>query len=362
MKKLSIVLLFALFFFSPVAFSQNNYNEISLPELMKKRETDKNMVIVDVRTDGEYYDSASSNMQQNIGRIKNTLHVSLQEFRRNPKAVEQFNEYKDKDIYFICSHSYRSRSVSNIFLKAGFTKVNNVRGGMTEWFRRYDDLVPYLKEFYEPNPAYKNFSSSEVAHLLMEGKNPVIIGIVNTPHYWWDSAAKKLNNYLPYFKNIVYYNYDDSLKLSETVKKSNGRPIVLFNVVNNGAAELTEWLTNKGSTSVGYMVGGNNYFHEYILDKQLTDKIKRFVVQNNSIQFITPTVYCRKLAAKENTVVVDLRHDTLFNKVSDGVKYSYSHLDGSVNFSRARGKICLSRNSRIKERSTCSCLMMGSQD
>lgn len=338
MIKQGIVLLFVVFSFSFVATSQNNYNEISLLELMKKKAMNKNIVIVDVRTDGEYYDSASSNKQQNIGRIKETLHVSLQEFRKNPKAVEQFNEYKDKDIYFICSHSYRSRSVSNIFLKSGFNKVNNVRGGMTEWFRRYDDLLPYRNEFYEPNNAYKNLSSSEVAHLLMHGKDPVIIGIVNTPHFWWDSAAKKMNGYLPHFKNIVYYNYGDSLKVLEAAQKAKDKPIILFNVVNNGAAELTEWLVKKGISSAGYMVGGNNYFDEYILDKQLTDKIRKFIVQDNSIQFITPIVYCNKFAAKENVTVVDLRHDTLFNKMSNGVKYDYRYLEGSINFFSGNGE------------------------
>lgn len=336
MTKQSIALFFILF--SLTAISQNNYNEISLPELMKKKQTDKNIVIVDVRTNGEYYDTVSYGKQSNIGRIKGALHIELQELRRNPKAVEQFNEYKDKDIYFICSHSFRSRSVSNIFLKSGFTKVNNVRGGMTEWYRRYDDLLPYKNEFYETSIDYKNLSSSEVAHFLIEKKDPLIIGILNPARFWWDSASKKLNDYLPHFKNVVYYNYDDSLKVLEATQKANGRPIVLFNMVNIGAAELTEWLTKKGIPSVGFMVGGNNYFHEYVLDKKLTDKIKNFIAQDNSIQFITPTVFCEKSIAKENTIVVDLRHDTLFNKISDGIKNDFRYVDRSVNFYSGKGE------------------------
>jgi len=46
--------------------------------------------------------------QSDIGRIKGALHIELQELRRNPDAVKQLDAYKDKDVYLICSHSYRS--------------------------------------------------------------------------------------------------------------------------------------------------------------------------------------------------------------------------------------------------------------
>jgi rhodanese-related sulfurtransferase len=130
--------------------AQNNYNEITLPELMKKKQQgDKNMMIVDVRSKGEYYDTVSRGKQSNIGHIKGAINITLQDLQQNPDAVKQLDAYKDKDIYLICSHSYRSRSASRILLNNGFTHVNNVQGGMTEWYRRYDELAPYRNEFLE---------------------------------------------------------------------------------------------------------------------------------------------------------------------------------------------------------------------
>jgi len=58
LKRIPVFILF-LFLLTPFVKAQNTYNEISLPELMKKKQTDKNIVIVDVRTNAEYYDSAS---------------------------------------------------------------------------------------------------------------------------------------------------------------------------------------------------------------------------------------------------------------------------------------------------------------
>lgn len=326
---------FFLLTFPSTVKAQNNYNEISLPELMKKKQSDKNLVIVDVRTNGEYYDSASRGKQSNIGRIKGTLHIELRDLQQNPDAVKRLDAYKDKDIYLICSHSYRSRSASNILLKNGFTHVNNVRGGMTEWFRRYDDLSGYKNEFYETSNSYRSVSSSEVASDLITGRNPLLIGVSSTPRFWWDSATKKLYDYLPVFKNAVYFSDRDSMKVLETVQKEKGRPVVLFNMVNNGAAELTDWLTQKGITNVSFLVGGNLYFYEHVRNKQLNPKVDKFLVQKNKIQFITSTGYC---GVKNNVILVDLRHDSLFSKVAEGIKIDYSHVNGSVNFFAGKGE------------------------
>ena len=81
------------FFFSIICLliffdvnAQNNYNEVTLPELMKKlREKDTNMVIVDVRTRGEYYDTSSRYQQSNIGHIKGAINIPLQDFRKRSR-------------------------------------------------------------------------------------------------------------------------------------------------------------------------------------------------------------------------------------------------------------------------------------
>lgn len=332
--------------------AQNEYKEISLPDLMKKKQQgENNMVVVDVRTNGEFYDSASRNKQSNIGRIKGAVHVELRTLQENPaEAIKQLEAYKDKDIYLICSHSYRSRSASNILLKNGFTRITNVNGGMTEWFRRYEELVPYMNAFYETGIGYKNVSAAQVAKELINGKNPLLIAISNTPRFFWDSANKKAYEYYPHFKNAVYFNYEDSLKVLEMVQKEKDRPIVLFSIVNSGAAELTDWLTKKGFTNVSFMVGGNTYFYEYIMNNQLKTKAAKFLAWNNGIEFITSANYCREMNGKNTAQVVDLRHDTLFNKVADGIKYSYSHLDGSVNFFADKGEEQFTREFTDKQK------------
>jgi rhodanese-related sulfurtransferase len=329
---------FGLFILFLSCRSQNTYNEITLPELMKKKHnSDKNMVIVDVRTKGEYYDTISRGKQSNIGHIKGAINIPVQDLQQTPDAVKQLDAYKDKDIYLICSHSYRSRAASNILLKNGFIHVNNVQGGMTEWYRRYDELSAYRDEFLEKGISYNNISPAQLLEQLTTGKKVLFLGIRNTAKMWYDSFNIKLYRYYPLFKNTVYFNYADSLKILEEAQKQKGQPVVLFNLVNNGAAELAEWLTAKGISNVSYLVGGENYFYEYVQNKQASAKADKFLTMQSGIRFITPAVFCNAIPGNKNLQMIDTRHDSLFNKINEGTKHNYKHLKDAANFFEGNG-------------------------
>jgi rhodanese-related sulfurtransferase len=331
-------LLFSACLAFPVALlAQTTYNEVSLPELMKKKQQDPNIVIVDVRTNGEYYDSATNYKQGNIGRIKGAIHIGLQDLAEKPDAIKQLDAYKDKEVYLICSHSYRSRVASNILLKNGFTHVNNVRGGMTEWFRRYDELSPYRNDFYETSDKYVNLSPSQLYKKLNSGEKVLLIGIASVPRFFYDSLTIQLFQYLPAFKNAIYFTASDSIRVLEKIKKEKASSVVLFNMVNNGAAEMTDWLTQQGISNVSYLVGSENLFYEYARNNNLVPAADKFLVNKSKINFITPPLYCDDITKGKAMQLIDLRVDSFFNKVNNGTKYNFKHLKESVNFPEAKG-------------------------
>lgn len=336
MKPILLSCICCLIFFPVI--SQKKYNEVTLPELMKKlAHKDSNMLILDVRTRGEYYDSGSVYQQSNIGRIRGALNIPLQDFRKDPATVHQLDKYKDKDIYVICSHSYRSRVVSNLLLDSGFTHINNTRGGMTEFFRRYNEVAPFKKDFYETKVPYENVAPAQLINDLTSGKNPLIIGINNTPRYYWDSLNIVLDKFYPSFKSEVNFDYGDSLKIFELVKKQTNRPVVLYNTTNYGAAELAGWLAQKGIHNVGYLVGGTNLFYEYIVNENLATSADKFLKKNSLVRFITPSLFCDQMSSSKETTTIDLRHDTIFNKITHGAKYNYKHLKQAMNFFAGKG-------------------------
>ena len=90
MKKFLPLLLLSVILFD--ASAQHTYNEITLPALMKKRNGNaSNMVIVDVRSNAEYYDSSSRFKNGNIGRIKDVVHIELQELEKGGESLKQLD-------------------------------------------------------------------------------------------------------------------------------------------------------------------------------------------------------------------------------------------------------------------------------
>lgn len=319
------------------AKAQHNYHEITLPALMKKYQPGaSNMVIVDVRTKGEYHDTASMYKAGDIGRIKGTINIEVQDLETKPESLKALEQYKDKEVYLICSHSYRSRRASNILLQNGFTHVTNVQGGMTEWYRRYEELAPY-RGVYETAVPYKNISSAELYEQLAGNKDLLLIGINLAPKTFFDSATQKFLQYVPAFKKAIYFNTTDSAQLLELVKKNPGKPVILFNNYSSGGAEFADWLGHQGISNIQYLVGGVSYFAEYLANKNMITKGASLLSKNNTINFITPVYFCTQLAGKTGTTIVDLRHDTLFNKVNSGIKSDYTHFKNSSSFHFAKG-------------------------
>ncbi|HQZ03908.1 MAG TPA: rhodanese-like domain-containing protein [Thauera sp.] len=77
-------------------------------------------IILDVREQGEFAQ----------GHIPNARHVPLSELARRSTEMEK---WKGHPLILCCASGSRSDSAKSQLRKAGFEKVYNLRGGMTEW-------------------------------------------------------------------------------------------------------------------------------------------------------------------------------------------------------------------------------------
>jgi rhodanese-related sulfurtransferase len=323
---------------SLTAISQpNTYNEVNLAQLMQKVKTSNyaanpsssNILVLDVRTPGEYMDTVPGGRHIGIGRIKGAMNISLQDLINKPDAIKQLDNYKDKEVYVICSHSYRSRRISNLLLENGFKKVNNVQGGMTEWYRNHDLMKSYLGGF-ENNISYHNMSPAELFH-KMNAKEPVVmIGFNSPPRFFFDSLVAPLYPVFPDFHNVTYYRPADSLKVLEQAKAANGKAIVLFSAIGGGSTDAAEWLVKKGIPNVHNLIGNLPGFFEYLENFQGQKVAISMLKPQSAIRFYTPLSFCRQVP--RNMQWVDLRHDTTFNKITKGTRLDYKTLKGAVNF------------------------------
>ncbi len=320
-----------LIFSVTIGNAQNNYKEVTLPELMKKEQAgDKGYIILDVRSNGEYMDTITGGRHVGIGRIKSAINISIQDLEQKPEAIKQLDQYKDEDIYVICSHSYRSRRVSNLLLKNGFTHINNVKGGMSEWYRNYDELQPYMNDLYVNNISYTNLAPSQLYKKMAANEPIEIIGLNSPPRFFFDSLQGPIFNYLPDIKAAVYYKLADSLQLLERVKAANGKPVVIYSTIGGGTNDMVAWLVAKGFSNINMLAGSLTGFYEYMLNYQPADASKKVLVSQSKVVFHTPLSFCKE--QPKNVQWIDLRHDTTFNQLTHGTKLDYKTLKGAVNF------------------------------
>lgn len=103
-------------FFSTL-FGGSNYNNINGDELQKISKDNKNVLILDVRSVGEF----------RSGHIPNAKNIPVQELS---SKIQTLDGYKDEDIILYCASGGRSSSAARLLSNNGFNKVYNLSGGI----------------------------------------------------------------------------------------------------------------------------------------------------------------------------------------------------------------------------------------
>ncbi|HED11433.1 MAG TPA: rhodanese-like domain-containing protein [Caldithrix abyssi] len=97
------------------------FRNISPQEVKAKIENKEDIVLLDVRTPGEFNGP--------LGHIDNAILIPVQELG---SRIDELAPYKDKEIIVYCRSGNRSRAATKILLKNGFNAVNMTRG-MQGW-------------------------------------------------------------------------------------------------------------------------------------------------------------------------------------------------------------------------------------
>jgi len=116
MQKIGLFLVFFITIFSSGSQAQNSITVDQYDVRIK----DSNVVVLDVRTSGEF----------NTGHIKNALQADW----TNRVQFDDRTQYLDKNktVYVYCQSGGRSNSAAEVLRKQGYTVVN-LDGGLTAW-------------------------------------------------------------------------------------------------------------------------------------------------------------------------------------------------------------------------------------
>jgi len=130
---------------------------ISPRELFEMYETKEDVIVLDTRNEYE----------TRVGLFENAVDLQLDTFRDFPSAIETLpEEYKDKQIVMYCTGGIRCEKASAVMMKAGFSDVKQLEGGVLDYFKEtggaywngdcfvFDERVALDKELNETEYIY----------------------------------------------------------------------------------------------------------------------------------------------------------------------------------------------------------------
>jgi len=95
-------------------------------ELYAMYENNEDVIVLDTRNEYE----------TRVGLFENAVDLQLDTFRDFPDAIKQLpEEYKDKQIVMYCTGGIRCEKASAVMLKAGFSDVKQLEGGVLDYFK-----------------------------------------------------------------------------------------------------------------------------------------------------------------------------------------------------------------------------------
>lgn len=113
-----IIIVLFLVFILQRALPAKGVRQLSTADL-KEELSNKEKQFIDVRTPGEF----------NGNHIKGFKNIPLHQLSQ--KAEKELS--KEKEVIIICQSGMRSQKACKMLKKIGFTKVTNVKGGMSTW-------------------------------------------------------------------------------------------------------------------------------------------------------------------------------------------------------------------------------------
>ncbi len=255
MKKFNLFLLGMILFISvqaqlPFKFD-NEYKRIYAEDLCKMARENSALVLIDVRTPGEYSDTSQFN-SLNMGHLKGAINIEIEAMKKDSMLMEK---YRDKTIVFYCSHSQRSRRVSKLLTERGFTNFYNLNGGMSSINQLSATAFPCKNNWIESNLPYRNIDFIEATSLLKNEKGLFIIDV--RPASEFNSTDSSISNNIGRIKGAVSIPYSEFRQRMSELPKDKSRPILLYSSSGDGdGARAALLLTGDGYAKVYQLLGG----------------------------------------------------------------------------------------------------------
>ncbi|HEV3324595.1 MAG TPA: rhodanese-like domain-containing protein [Puia sp.] len=333
MKQSSLAaLLFSLTCFTARAQQLWRYDNANFKAIYFKEACDliaktPDLVLLDVRSPGEYADTSQS-IESRIGRLKGSINVSIDSVQ---KHYTDLLAYKNRTILVYCSHSFRSRRVSKLLADSGFTHIYSLNGGMTEIDREPDAAFPCKASLYTTSVPYKLMGPEDAA-AFMKNKNNVVIDVRPAAQFKGiDSVEAKNIGRIKGAINVPKANFDQSIP---GLEKYKDKPILVYDLSVSDAMTAASKLKAAGFKNVAVLFDG---FDTFLLNFLSSSDIRKELVTAAPAYHLTGVQEAVDLVNNSpGLVIADMRPKDEFQNKSKQDFYNLGHIKNAVNFTDAQ--------------------------
>jgi rhodanese-related sulfurtransferase len=321
MKQLLTAIFCLSFFISLAQFKADNvkYKTVFPEDLCKTLQANPGYVLLDVRSDGEFYDTTSSSPALNIGHIDNALHINITQL---PQRWKELTAYKNKPLFIYCSHSQRSRRASRLLADSGFTNIFNINGGLTNFYDAGIQSDPCAVFKIESSVPYKIVSPKS----LLDTKTLNSYSIVDLRS---DSVFKGFSDERSKnegrFCTAANIPFKDFMTSDFNAKK----PILLVDEYGDESAKAATMLINKGIKNVSILFDGMAGLSDYIVNnKQLTSPL---CTNQVGYSIISGDQFAQMIKSNQSVIVIDVRSKEEFSNTSKNYWQNIGQIKDAIN-------------------------------
>jgi rhodanese-related sulfurtransferase len=297
-------------------FDNTNYKAIYFKEACQLIANNPNLVLLDVRSPGEYADTNRS-ISSNIGRLNGAVNISIDSVEKHFKDIKA---YKNKTILVYCSHSQRSRVVSKFLADSGFNNVYSLNGGMTEVNKTPDSEFPCKSTLYTSNLPYKLIGPDD-AVAFIKNKNNVVIDV--RPAEQFNSADSSEHANAGRIKNAINVPLNSMDKEMAKLDKFKDRGILVYELFTKDGMRAALKLTNAGFKNVYVLFEG---FNSLLTNTASSSRLRKEIIEGTPTYKIIGVRETIDLVNQgRDLVIADMRPKEQFENKS-GEKQSFYNL------------------------------------
>jgi len=298
------------------------YQTVFLEDLCKTLKENKGYTLLDVRSNGEYFDSSTSSPSLNIGRLKNVQHINISELGARWRELENL---KDKPLFIYCSHSQRSRRAARMLADSGFTRIFNINGGLTDIIMEKSQLPSCLTEMYTSNLPYKVLSPGEV--MAKAGKtNPFYIIDLRPDSLYKGISLHEKRNIMGRLEGahpVLFSELEGQLP-----KIPHDQPLLLVDEAGNESPGAALLLSNLGFTNIHILFNGMDAW----MDEEINHGNKSVIkwISHPAYHIISADQF-DKMMKTGSPLVIDLRSVDQFSNQSKNYWENIGKIRNAVN-------------------------------